>query len=1054
MKRRFHLLLSLLTALAASSTAHAQSSLPPLPNITRRIPVRMVEALTCNPKSPSCNPTEDLDLIRADLDRANTFWRYAGIEFWIRSLEYAQMPNLNASVPNTTTFTWAQVKSELRAVFPSMPANAFPDAHQKAGNHWWLTANTYYGDPNEIFVVLATSGQSKASFPWAGRAAFVSVGNIPATTMGHEFGHYLGLTHNHDDPPLSPIPGHAYTKCDRWDLVYKPGATPQFFSGPNAPGCNDADVALLAPAIDLRASASNAMASFYVGSKQFFPGDSEIKGLFAGTGDTHAPPVWGYSANLMGGYDTEIGVGSSGATIDGATPRFIPASQIRMLEDFLTHDMDYTSDYSQYFVNDSGNDPVGANPNGLNSQRTKLGKDTRDFMQWSNGAMMDEVSFAATTLDAGSADATVVAGDFNGDGFEDLAIYRPLTGVVKFWWFAADRSHTETTQTYSTNRTLFSGDFDGNGCADLFLYGRGSASDTIVYGRPTGGGLQVSATVSASDYEPFAADFEGDGDDDIFWYVPTAGVSDIWWGNGSTQPPTTIGTTFTVESNRAIGLGHRYTPVVGNFDGAAGDDILWYAAGAENDLLWRSQGTRIPTTSTQVINGFYRPVAGDFDGDGNDDILWDHATETRAPVWRGVSNSASFALGAESSMPGFQQGISGDFDGDGAADIYWYKTKPQNWVDNFHYDGAWRVDEHPRMLADVNNDGRMDMIGFGIFGTEVALSTGFGFSGPSRWLEAFHTGDGWEVGKHPRLMADVDGDGRADVIGFANNGTEVAKSLGNDFTTPSSWVANFHYNGGWRVDRHPRMAADVNGDGKADIVGFGNSGVVVATSNGSTFSAATNWLSEYNYNAGWRVELHPRLMGDVDGDGDDDIVAFGNSGTYVSKSTGTSFTSAQNWLVNFHVNGGWEVEKHPRFLADMNGDGKADVVGFGNDGVVVAISTGSSFSTAQLWSTSFGYDAGGWRVEEHPRMLADVNGDGLADVIGFGNTGAYVAFSTGGGLSSTVPWIDNYGYDASGWRVESHPRFVTDVDGDGRADLVGCGNSATLVVPSHFSFAP
>jgi hypothetical protein len=39
-------------------------------------------------------------------------------------------------------------------------------------------------------------------------------------------------------------------------------------------------------------------------------------------------------------------------------------------------------------------------------------------------------------------------------------------------------------------------------------------------------------------------------------------------------------------------------------------------------------------------------------------------------------------------------------------------------------------------------------------------------------------------------------------------------------------VANFGYNAGsWRVDMHPRFLADVTGDRRADIVGFGNEGV-------------------------------------------------------------------------------------------------------------------------------------------------------------------------------------------------------------------------------------
>ncbi|HEX8347114.1 MAG TPA: hypothetical protein VF657_20610, partial [Actinoplanes sp.] len=45
----------------------------------------------------------------------------------------------------------------------------------------------------------------------------------------------------------------------------------------------------------------------------------------------------------------------------------------------------------------------------------------------------------------------------------------------------------------------------------------------------------------------------------------------------------------------------------------------------------------------------------------------------------------------------------------------------------------------------------------------------------------------------------------------------------------------------------------------------------------------------------------------------------------------------------------------------------------------------------QLVVANFGYTAGGWRVEKHPRLLADTTGDGRADIVGFGEAGAYVS---------------------------------------------------------------
>jgi hypothetical protein len=95
--------------------------------------------------------------------------------------------------------------------------------------------------------------------------------------------------------------------------------------------------------------------------------------------------------------------------------------------------------------------------------------------------------------------------------------------------------------------------------------------------------------------------------------------------------------------------------------------------------------------------------------------------------------------------------------------------------------------------------------------------------------------------------------------------------------------------------------------------------------------------------------------------------------------------------------GGWRVERHPRFLADTTGDRRADIVGFGNDGVWVARAMpGGGFEAPQFVMPHYGVAVGrwlvdSWRVEAHPRLLADMTGDGRADVVAFGAGGVYVS---------------------------------------------------------------
>ena len=374
-----------------------------------------------------------------------------------------------------------------------------------------------------------------------------------------------------------------------------------------------------------------------------------------------------------------------------------------------------------------------------------------------------------------------------------------------------------------------------------------------------------------------------------------------------------------------------------------------------------------------------------------------------------------------------------------------YNTQADLAVAGFGEADGWRVDRHPRFTFYRTDLGRVEIVGFADDGVWVSRRQPDGsFNAPEHAIVgAFGYDGGWRVERHPRFVTDTNGDGRADIVGFGDDGVWISRAQPDGsypLLAEHAIVGAFGYNGGWRVERHPRFVTDTNGHGRADIVGFGDDGVWIsrAQPDGSYPLLADRVVARFGYDAaagGWRVERHPRLMADTTADGRADIVGFGSAGVQVSRAQPDgSFTEPELVVRAFGSSaGGWRIDRHPRFMADTTGNRRADIVGFGNRGVWVSrAQPDGSFTAPELVVENFGYDAGGWRVERHPRFMADTTGDGLADIVGFGYDGVWVSRAQPDGrFTAPELVVANFGYDA-GWRIEHHPRLVAEFN-PGRA---------------------
>lgn len=243
---------------------------------------------------------------------------------------------------------------------------------------------------------------------------------------------------------------------------------------------------------------------------------------------------------------------------------------------------------------------------------------------------------------------------------------------------------------------------------------------------------------------------------------------------------------------------------------------------------------------------------------------------------------------------------------------------------------------------------------------------------------------------------------------------------------------------------------DVNGDGLPDIV-KGKSGLwQVHINTGSTWDVGwQTWASGLSvslddkrtndsnnlYNGRSEVTLM-----DVTGDGLPDIVESPSTDRwYVWRNTGTGWNSTPETWVGTVIDSA--IYMTTVVLADVNGDGLPDIVksinnGGPNNSWRVYMNTGSNWQTTpQDWGDNISVN-----LDDGNPWIIDVNGDGLPDIVrtdalGGPNASWYVYINTGTSWNSTPEtWIWNAPVEAN--LNNSTNVTIADTNGDGLPDIV------------------
>jgi hypothetical protein len=325
-------------------------------------------------------------------------------------------------------------------------------------------------------------------------------------------------------------------------------------------------------------------------------------------------------------------------------------------------------------------------------------------------------------------------------------------------------------------------------------------------------------------------------------------------------------------------------------------------------------------------------------------------------------------------------------------------------------------------MADVDGDGKADVCGRAAAGISCYLADGAGFptqvAGPA-WSDA----SGWDDPQYYSTIQfpDVDGDGKADVCGRAAAGITCSVSDGNGFPTAVTGPAWSNDNG-WGDPKYYSTIQfpDVNGDGKADVCGRAGDGIHCSISDGSGFPTAVVGPA-FTDASNWGEPRYYETIQfpDIDGDGKADVCGRGGAGVSCFLSDGSGFPASVAGPAWSNDNG-WD---HPRYystiqFADIDGDGKADVCARASDGIRCVRFDGTSFATevrGPEWSNG---NAWGDPRYYSTIQFADINSDGKADVCGRGAVGIHCALSDGNGFPTPLngpAWSND-----SGWGDPKH----------------------------------
>jgi hypothetical protein len=524
--------------------------------------------------------------------------------------------------------------------------------------------------------------------------------------------------------------------------------------------------------------------------------------------------------------------------------------------------------------------------------------------------------------------------DFDGDGRLDVATRSAGEAMIYFQGSANSWQQMVFSGVELGYEGLGSGDVDGDGDKDLVVRGGWLRNPGGAEARTAGNWSEHEIGAADQEFKALVADVNGDGQQDVL-FSSSENTADVNWWTPVGSDPTGAWEKHTI----VAGLEKAHTLQAADMDGDGDLDVVlgqMHTSVAKEVMVWENKDGQGTSWGKQVIasDGLHNGVVADIGQDGDYDLFG--ANWTGNPPVRLYQNQLDQAGGQErwtykQVSESHQQtfGLAfGDVDGDGETDIvsgrYWYRNPGGDML------GEWEQHElpegmHANLVLDVDGDELVDVIAQKDE-WEIALY----------WLEPQNLSAGqWQVvkigtveqashtlGAQGYRVGQVEAGGKEEVLTTSGNGVYY-------FKVPASNEAG----GNWErvhVSSNPSdeglAVGDIDRDGALDIAATTGDSLRVEWYR-NPGDGTENWTANVVANIPDTVYPDRVEVADLNGDGRLDIVTTEENGQDSGAESywweAPADPSSPNWTGHQIVT---QATTNSLDVADMDGDGDVDVV--------------------------------------------------------------------------------------------------------------------------------